>query len=315
MSARFAMVFPGQGAQSVGMVEALAAEFPQIQARFKAASEVLGFDLWKLASEGPAETLNKTHHTQPALLAASVATWDVWLRLGGPEPLLMAGHSFGEYSALVCAGALGFEDAIALVAARGQFMQAAVAVGTGAMAAVLGFDLSALKDVCLEAARGEVVECANLNAPGQIVISGAASAVSRAGELAKARGAKRVIPLTVSVPAHCALMLPASRKFSELVARAEITPPRIPVIHNTDVAAHSQVSDIKAALVAQLANPVRWQETIELFAREGITQALECGPGKVLGPLIRRCANEISTASLGTPEDLRNALESLHTGG
>jgi [acyl-carrier-protein] S-malonyltransferase len=227
----------------------------------------------------------------------------------------MAGHSFGEYSALVCAGALKFEDAVALVAARGQFMQEAVVPGAGAMAAVLGLGLAELRDVCAQAAADEIVECANLNAPGQIVISGTTAAVSRAGELAKARGAKRIVPLAVSVPAHCALMEPAAVKFGELIARTPFMPPLIPVIHNSDVAAHLQVDDIRAALVAQLANPVRWQETVEQFARDGITQALECGPGKVLGPLIRRCASEIHTSSLGTPEDLRTALVAVQIGG
>jgi [acyl-carrier-protein] S-malonyltransferase len=314
MSKKFALVFPGQGAQSVGMVEALAAEFPQIRARFTTAAQVLGLDLWQLVSVGPTETLNKTEHTQPALLAASVAIWDIWLGSGGPRPALMAGHSFGEYSALVCAGALAFEDAVTLVAARGRLMQEAVSPGAGAMAAVLGLDLPALERVCADAADNEVVECANLNAPGQIVISGSAGAVLRASELAKSRGAKKVIPLAVSVPAHCALMLPAARKFSELVTRVPFSPPQIPVIHNADVATHEQAAQIRAALVAQLAQPVRWQATIERFASEGVVQALECGPGKVLGPLIRRCASEISTTSLGTPADLRGALESLTSG-
>lgn len=315
MTAKLALVFPGQGAQSVGMVAALAAEFPEVHARFELASGVLRFDLWKLVNEGPAGVLNKTHHTQPALLAASVATWDIWLRAGGPKPLLMAGHSFGEYSALVCAGALEFEDAVALVAARGQFMQEAVVPGAGAMAAVLGLDLAELKDVCAQAAGDGIVACANLNAPGQIVISGTTAAVSRAGELAKSRGAKRIVPLAVSVPAHCALMAPAAVKFGELIARTPFVPPQIPVIHNSDVGTHDQEDDIRAVLVAQLANPVRWQETVERFARDGITLVLECGPGKVLGPLIRRCASEIQTMSLGTPDELRTALGAVQTGG
>ncbi len=296
------------------MVDALAAEFPEVRARFASASQVLGLDLWELVSAGPVETLNQTQHTQPALLAASVATWDIWRRLGGPPPALMAGHSFGEYSALVCAGALGFEQAVALVAARGRLMQEAVLPGAGAMAAVLGLELAELEKVCADTAENEVVACANLNAPGQIVISGNKNAVLRASELARTRGAKKVILLAVSVPAHCVLMLPAARKFSELVARVQITPPEIPVIHNADVAAHTNIEDIKAALVAQLAQPVQWQATIEKFASQGIAQALECGPGKVLGPLIRRCASDIKTTSIGTPEDLRRALESFQNG-
>lgn len=308
MDATLAMVFPGQGAQSVGMVAALAAEFPEVEARYRAASKALELDLWQLVREGPAEVLNQTHNTQPALLAASVATWDVWQKLGGARPSLMAGHSFGEYSALVCAGALGFEDAVRLVATRGRLMQEAVAPGAGAMAAVLGLDLDALRAVCVEAAGDGIVGCANLNAPGQVVISGATPAVARAGELARARGAKKVVPLAVSVPAHCALMESAAREFRQHVERVTITAPAIPVIHNADVQPHAEPSAIREALLAQLAQPVRWQETIELFARSGVTRALECGPGKVLGPLIKRCAADIVTTSLATPDDLRSAL-------
>lgn len=311
MNTTLAMVFPGQGAQSVGMAAALAAEFPEVQARYRAASEALGFDLWQLVREGPAEELNQTRNTQPALLAASVATWDIWRKLGGPRPALMAGHSFGEYSALVCAGALQFEDAVRLVATRGRLMQQAVAPGAGAMAAVLGLDLAELRAACAEAAGDGTVDCANLNAPGQVVISGSSAAVARAGELARARGAKKVVPLAVSVPAHCALMAPAARQFEAHLEKVVFSTPQITVIHNADVQSHATPESIKAALLAQLAQPVRWQQTIELFAREGITRALECGPGKVLGPLIKRCAAGITTTSLATPDDLRNALSAL----
>jgi len=306
-----AFVFPGQGAQSVGMVAALAAEFPQVRARYDEASSVLGFDLWALVDGGPAEALNQTANTQPALLAASVATWDAWLACGGPRPALMAGHSFGEYSALVCSGALAFRDAVGLVADRGRFMQEAVPSGTGAMAAVLGLEQAALAAACAAAVDLGVAQCANLNAPGQIVISGAAAAVARAGELAKEAGAKRVVPLAVSVPAHSALMQPAATRYAERIAPIAIDKPQIPVVHNVDVATHEAAADIRAALVAQLYSPVRWQETIEQFAARGVTQVVECGPGKVLAPLVKRCAAGLEVHSLNGPAELRAALAGL----
>lgn len=305
---KLAMIFPGQGAQAVGMMDALAAEFPQVQARFDAASAVLGMDLWELVKQGPAETLNATANTQPALLAASVATWDIWLACGGTRPACMAGHSFGEYSALVCAGALDYADAVALVAARGRFMQEAVAPGAGAMAAVLGLDVATLVEVCLEASAAGVAQCANLNAPGQVVLSGDAAGVARAGELAKARGAKKVISLSVSVPAHCALMNPAAERYRARVEATTFRTPEIPVIHNVDVRSHAEPAEIREVLIAQLASSVRWQETIEHFAAAGVTHAFECGPGKVLGPLVKRCAAGMATASLATPDELRAAL-------
>ena len=310
-SVRLGMVFPGQGAQSVGMMDALAGEFPQVKSRFDAASRVLGFDLWQLVHAGPAETLNQTHNTQPALLAASVATWDVWCALGGAQPALMAGHSFGEYSALVCAGALDFEDAVALVAARGRYMQDAVAPGAGAMAAVLGLDAEILAGVCAEAASVGVAECANLNAPGQVVLSGTVAGVAKASELAKAAGAKKVIPLAVSVPAHCALMEPAATRYAARIAEVAFASPVVTVLHNVDVAAHLPPEDIRAALVAQLSRPVRWQETMAEFARRGITHIAECGPGKVLGPLVKRGAPGVEPLSLASPAELRTALGQL----
>lgn len=305
------MVFPGQGAQSVGMMDALADEFPHVRHRFDAASRVLGFDLWQLVHAGPVESLNQTHNTQPALLAASVATWDVWRALGGIEPQLMAGHSFGEYSALVCAGALDFEDAVSLVAARGRHMQEAVAPGAGAMAAVLGLEAEILEGVCAEAAAVGIVECANLNAPGQVVLSGTMAGVARASELAKAAGAKKVIPLAVSVPAHCALMEPAAAHYAVRIAEVRFTAPGIAVLHNVDVSMHSAPQEIREALVAQLSRPVRWQETMAEFARRGITHIVECGPGKVLGPLVKRGAPGVEPLSLASPAELRSALSQL----
>lgn len=306
-----AFVFPGQGAQSVGMMGALAAEFPQVAERYEQASSVLGFDLLALVANGPSETLNLTHNTQPALLAASVATWDIWCSLGGPAPQFMAGHSFGEYSALVCSGAIAFADAVGLVADRGQYMQDAVAPGTGAMAAILGLDLPGLQMICAEASDVGVVQCANLNAPGQIVISGTTAAVARARELARAAGAKRVIPLAVSVPAHCGLMQPAADRFVDRLAAINFGVPRCQVIHNVDVAAHANVVDIRSALVSQLYSAVRWQETIELFSSAGVTRVIECGPGKVLAPLVKRCSPGLEVASLSGPDELRAALSAI----
>lgn len=306
-----AFVFPGQGAQSIGMVTALAAEFPQVRARYDEASEVLGLDLWALVESGPAEQLNLTRNTQPALLAASVATWDIWTSLGGPLPSLMAGHSFGEYSALVCGGALAYRDAVGLVADRGQFMQDAVPAGAGGMAAVLGLEQPALAAACAAASDLGIAQCANLNAPGQIVISGDAAAVARAGELAKEAGAKRVVPLTVSVPAHSALMRPAAERFRARIAPVPIAAPRQRVIHNVDVAPHATADEIREALIAQLYSAVRWQETIEHFAAAGVTRVVECGPGKVLAPLVKRCAGGLEVYSLTGPAELRAALASI----
>lgn len=308
-----AMVFPGQGAQSVGMMREFSAASPAVAARFERASAVLGFDLWTLVQDGPAEALNRTANTQPALLAASVATWDVWCAQGGPEPAFMAGHSFGEYTALVCSGALAYEDAVALVADRGRFMQEAVAAGQGAMAAVLGLDAGPLAEVCAEAAQGEIVQCANLNAPGQVVLSGDRAAVERAGTIAKARGAKKVIPLSVSVPAHCALMNAAAAKFAPRVGVIAFTAPRIPVIHNVDVEAHAEPAAIRDVLIRQLASSVRWSETIERFAKSGVRTVVECGPGKVLTPLVRRCAAELATFSLALPADVTAAIAALES--
>ena len=306
---KFGFVFPGQGSQSVGMVAALAAEFSQVRARYAAASEVLGFDLWQLVNDGPEEQLNHTQNTQPALLAASVATWDIWVDQGAPLPSVMAGHSFGEYSALVCAGALDFATAVALVAERGRLMQEAVPAGQGAMAAILGLDLVPLEEACAEAAAaGGVCSCANLNAPGQIVIAGSAAAVARACELASARGAKRAMKLQVSVPAHCALMAPAAAAFALRLAEVKFETPRITVLHNVDVASHSDATAIRAALIRQLCAPVRWIETIEQFARAGVSHIAECGPGKVLAPLIKRIDKNLQTVALNEPAGLRDFI-------
>ncbi len=307
--AKLGFVFPGQGSQSIGMVAALAAEFGEVRARFDVATEVLGFDLWKLVSDGPAEELNRTQNTQPALLAASVATWDIWTHLAGPLPGVMAGHSFGEYSALVCAGALDFAAAIALVAERGRLMQEAVPSGQGAMAAILGLDLGALEQVCAEAALGGgVCSCANLNAPGQIVIAGSAATVDRACELAGTRGAKRAMKLQVSVPAHCALMTPAAERLAKRLAAVHFETPRLTVLHNVDVTCHNNATEIRDVLTRQLYSPVRWIETIEQFARAGITHIAECGPGKILAPLIKRIDKNLHTIGLNEPANVRDFI-------
>lgn len=308
-SSKLGFAFPGQGSQSIGMVAALAAEYPEVGARYATASEVLGFDLLKLVTDGPEDELNRTQNTQPALLAASVATWDIWVKEGGPLPGIVAGHSFGEYSALVCAGALDFSTAVALVAERGRLMQQAVPAGEGAMAAILGLDLEPLQQACAEAAaEGGVCSCANLNAPGQIVIAGSSAAVDRACALASARGAKRAMKLQVSVPAHCALMAPAAEAFAQRLAEVEFETPRITVLHNVDVVGHNDAMAIRDALIRQLFSPVRWIETIEQFARVGVTHIAECGPGKVLAPLIKRIDKNLQTVALNEPAGLRDFI-------
>lgn len=311
MPSKLAFIFPGQGAQSVGMVAGFLEQFPQFGARYAQAGEALNLDLLALVTHGPADELNRTQNTQPALLAASVAIWDVWNALAGRRPGLLAGHSFGEYSALVCAGALDFKEGIRLVADRGRFMQEAVPAGTGGMAAVLGLDRERLDAVCVHAAEHETVQCANLNAPGQIVISGSTGALERAAQGARSAGAKRVMPLAVSVPAHSALMRPAAMRFQERIAGVAFTSPEIPVIHNVDVVSHATPAGIRAALVAQLECAVRWQETIEYFAATGVTHVVECGPGKVLSPLVKRCAPHLQTFSLSGPSELRAVLAEL----
>ena len=268
-------VFPGQGSQSVGMCNALADVFPVVKETFAEASDALGFDLWTLVSNGPDSELNKTENTQPAMLTAGVATWRVWQQQGGAIPAMMAGHSLGEYSALVCADALNLTDAVTLVADRGRYMQAAVAEGEGAMAAILGLDDDAVRQACTDAAQGDVVEAVNFNAPGQVVIAGRSAAVQRATELAKSAGAKRAVLLPVSVPSHCALMMPAAEKLATRLADINILTPSIPVINNVDVASADNTDAIKDALVRQLHNPVRWVETIQSMASQSVNNLIE----------------------------------------
>ncbi|MGE5625739.1 MAG: ACP S-malonyltransferase [Bacillota bacterium] len=307
----FAAVFPGQGSQSVGMLGALAAAHPEVQQTFTEASEALGFDLWALTQQGPEERLNATQQTQPALLAAGVAAWRVWKAAGGVDPSAMAGHSLGEYTALVCAGALDFKPAVKLVEFRGQAMQEAVPAGQGAMAAIIGLDDAAVRDACAEAAQGEVVEAVNFNAPGQVVIAGNAAAVQRAGELCKAKGAKRALPLPVSAPSHCALMKPAAERLAQKLAMLEIHVPRIPVIHNVDVNVHAKPDEIRAVLKAQLHSPVRWVETVQKLARDGAVKQVEFGPGKVLAGLAKRIDKSVETHPVLDPDSLNAALAAV----
>lgn len=293
-----AFVFPGQGSQSVGMLSELAARYPVVKDTFAEASAVLQQDLWQIVREGPDALLNQTHITQPAMLAAGVATWRVWQARGGPEPQVMAGHSLGEYSALVCAGSLEFSAAIELVSLRGQYMQHAVPSGQGAMAAILGLEDQQVIDACAQAAQGEVVAAVNFNSPGQVVIAGQVDAVARAMDACKAAGAKRALPLPVSVPSHCALMKPAAEKLAERLQRIEVMAPRIPVINNVDVTTPSDPAAIRDALVRQLYNPVRWVETVQKMNRDGVATLMECGPGKVLLGLNKRINKEMAAYAL-----------------
>jgi len=307
--ATFVFLFPGQGSQSVGMLQGLAQVYPQVRATFAEASEVLGLDLWGLVAEGPADALDRTENTQPAMLAAGVAVWRVWGACGGPNPAAMAGHSLGEYTALVCAGALGFAEAVATVAERGRLMQGAVPAGHGAMAAVLGLDDAEVAALCHREAQGEVLEPVNFNAPGQVVIAGSAAAVGRAVAAAKSAGAKRALVLPVSVPSHCALMRPAADRLAERLAEVPIVVPRMPVIHNVTVETAPDADAIRSLLVRQLYSPVRWVETVRRLAADGAGLALEGGPGKVLSGLGKRILADLTTVPVFDPATLESALE------
>ncbi|HEV7713984.1 MAG TPA: ACP S-malonyltransferase [Steroidobacteraceae bacterium] len=306
----FAFVFPGQGSQSVGMLASLAPIDPVVRATFDEASAALGYDLWQLIQEGPLERLNPTEFTQPAMLAAGIATARLWARRGGGEPTAVSGHSLGEFTALVAAGALEFSTAIALVKFRGQAMQEAVPAGAGAMAAILGLEDADVEAACKEAAQGAVVEAVNFNAPGQVVIAGETAAVQRAIEAAKARGAKRAVALPVSVPSHSSLMRSAAERLGEKLADTEIRAPRIQYISAVDAATHSDPADIRALLVRQLASPVRWRHTVRALAATGIQQLIECGPGKVLTSLNKRVeqVSGVTFAALEDPAALDAAL-------
>lgn len=302
---KFAFFFPGQGSQSVGMMQGFG-ELAVIRETFMEASDILGADFWKMATE-PNEALNQTANTQPLMLAAGVATWRAWQQAGGAMPSVMAGHSLGEYTALVAAGVLDYKDALPLVRYRAEVMQGAVAEGVGAMAAILGLDDDAVRAVCIEAAQGEVLEAVNLNSPGQVVIAGHKGAVERGMEAAKARGAKRALPLPVSVPSHCALMKPAAERLRDHLQDIRLHPGHAPVIHNADVSAYDDSDKIKDALVRQLYSPVRWVETVEAIHAMGISQSAECGPGKVLAGLAKRIVADLPCIALTSQATLAEA--------
>lgn len=306
---QFAFVFPGQGSQAVGMLAELAAQFPIVEETFGEASSALGYDLWQLVQQGPAEELNKTWQTQPALLAASVAIFRVWQQQGGKAPALMAGHSLGEYSALVCAGVLDFKAAIRLVELRGKLMQEAVPEGTGAMYAIIGLDNDAIAKACEESAQGQVVSPVNFNSPGQVVIAGNKEAVERAGAACKAAGGKRALPLPVSVPSHCALMKPAADKLAVALKDITFNAPQVPVVNNVDVRTENDPEAIRSALVRQLYSLVRWTESVEFIAAQGVTSLLEVGPGKVLTGLTKRIVDTLTAAAVNDTASLSAALE------
>jgi [acyl-carrier-protein] S-malonyltransferase len=307
---KLAFVFPGQGSQQVGMMDAYAGH-PVVQETFAAASDALGENLWELVQNGPAEALNLTRNTQPVMLAAGVAVWRAWRAAGGPLPAVVAGHSLGEYSALVAAEALRFEDAVPLVRFRAEAMQDAVPAGEGAMAAIIGGEEEAVLEACREATQGEVVGPANFNAPGQLVIAGKRSAVERAMAAAKARGAKRAVLLPVSAPFHSALLEPAAERLALRLAHVEMRSPAIPVIHDVDVQTHASPDAIRAALARQAAKPVRWTEIVQRMAAEGVTHVVECGPGKVLTGLTRRIADGVAAHALSDAAAIDEALAAV----
>ena len=309
---KFAMVFPGQGSQTVGMLAELAGGYPIVQETFKQASEVLGYDLWQLVQEGPAEELNKTWQTQPALLTASVAVYRVWQqKYPALKPEVMAGHSLGEYSALVCAGVLDFQDAVKLVELRGKLMQQAVPEGTGAMYAIIGLDNDAIINACKQAEQGEVVSAVNFNSPGQVVIAGAKAAVERAAALCKEAGAKRALPLAVSVPSHCALMKPAADQLSVSLESITLKEAGVSVLNNVDVKNEIEADAIRNALVRQLYSPVRWTETVEKMAQNGVEVLVEVGPGKVLNGLTKRIVDSLQAVSVNDVKSLDSVEEVL----
>ena len=294
---KFALVFPGQGSQSVGMMNAYG-DTPVLRATFDEASAALGRDLWAMAAEGPAEILSQTVNTQPLMLTAGIAAWRLWREAGGAIPAIVAGHSLGEYSALVAAGVMSLGDAVPLVEFRAQAMQDAVPAGTGAMATVLALDADRVKAICAEVAQDQVVEAVNFNSPEQTVIAGDKAAVERAAEACKGAGAKRAVMLPVSAPFHCALMRPAAERLRERLAQVPLRAPEIPVVNNVDVASLSDPERIRDALVRQAAAPVRWVETMRAMQQAGVSHVYECGPGKVLAGLVKRCADGLAGAAM-----------------
>jgi [acyl-carrier-protein] S-malonyltransferase len=303
-----AFIFPGQGSQSLGMLADFA-DRPAVKQTFQEASGALGLDIWALCQDGPQEALNQTENTQPLLLTAGVALWRLWEQSGGPRPNLLAGHSLGEYTALTCAGVVTLGDAVRLVRTRGKLMQQAVAAGEGKMAAVLGLDDDQVRAACEQAAEGDVVEAVNFNAPGQVVIAGSAAAVERAIAACKDAGAKRAMPLPVSVPSHCALMKPAADQLAETLNATSFHAAEMPVINNVDVAMETAPEQIREALIRQLYSPVRWVETIQALKEQGVSHVYECGPGKVLSGLIKRIDRDIAARPLENGEAFEAALK------
>ena len=310
MSQSLALVFPGQGSQSLGMLSDLASHHSVITDTFKEASDALGQDLWNIAQEGPEAILNSTENTQPVLLTASVALWRLWQQQGGEAPSVVAGHSLGEYSALVCAGAISLADGVRLVRLRGELMQAAVPAGTGAMAAILGLEDAAVVSACEQAAQGAVVSAVNFNCPGQVVIAGDKAAVERGVDACKEAGAKRVVELPVSVPSHCALMQPAAEKLAEALAEIEISLPVIKLIHNVNASTCEDVAELRELLVQQLYSPVRWTESVQAMLALGVDRTVECGPGKVLSGLNKKVDRTLTVLNIGDSAGLEKALES-----
>jgi len=309
-----AFVFPGQGSQSVGMLSELAAEYSLVGETFQQASNALGYDLWKLIQEGPEESLNQTDRTQPAMLTAGVAVWRVLQSVSDLKPAYFAGHSLGEYTALVAADAIDFADAVKLVEKRGQFMQQAVPVGEGAMAAILGLEDNVVRELCAEASSQGVVEAVNFNSPGQVVIAGSTAAVKQAITLATEKGAKRALQLPVSVPSHCALMKPAAEQLAAELDKIKLRMPTTPVIHNASVTAANDISELKQLLAQQLHSPVRWVETIQWFAQQGVDTVVESGPGKVLAGLNKRIDKSLNAQPVFDPSTLEKLQQALGEG-
>lgn len=303
-----AMVFPGQGSQSQGMLAELAAEHEEVAETYSEAGNILGCDLWDLVQNGPAEKLNETMVTQPAMLAAGVATWRLWKKLGGALPAAMAGHSLGEYTALTCAGAIEFQDALRVVQRRAELMQNAVPAGEGAMAAILGLEDQAVRDACAKASGVGVAEAANFNSPGQVVVAGHRAAVERVIELAKEAGARRAIMLAVSVPSHSTLMLDAGEALAESLNAAAFQAPSIPVINAVDAMPYSDANDIRERLTRQVSSPVHWVDTVQRLIADGATSIVECGPGRVLAGLVKRIDRSVPSSCIDSPDALQKAL-------
>lgn len=309
MNRKFAMVFPGQGSQTIGMLNDMAEKFPVVKQTFSQASKILGYDLWQLASQGPKEKLDKTEFTQPVMLAADIALWRCWLELKGAIPEVAAGHSLGEYSALVCAESLAYEDAISLVALRGKVMQDAVPEGKGSMGAIIGLSDDVVRQICSEASQGDILSPANFNSLGQVVIAGSTAAVNRAVAIAKTKNAKTAAILPVSIPSHCPMMKPAAEQMKVALEKVRFNPPKFTVLHNYDVKSHTDPESIRRILVEQIVNPVRWVEIIQEMENMGVTEIIECGPGKVLQGTIKWISRTIKAYSINSPKLIEESVQ------